>query len=734
MKWILLIIIGLSSLNGFADVKLQPIFGDNMVLQRNSTANFWGTANSGESITVSGSWGDSAKTAADNNGKWKIKLKTPDAGGPFTVIIQGKNKITFKNVMSGEVWLCTGQSNMDCDMNFFKDTKEAIANANYPQIRLFNVRKKTSNTPLKTLGGSWGICSPRTVKGFSATGYFFGLKLYKELNIPIGLIECAWGGTRIEAWTPWEKQKDNSRLVRERENAAKQAKAYDEAKEKSIYNKTKEKYKTDLKDWNDGGKKGRRPRWLRFKQHPLKTANYSSNLYNGMMNPLAPYTVKGAIWYQGEANARRASEYAGQLGIMIKSWRKKWGQGNFPFYSVQLPGFRKAWTTPVEEGPSRNWAFIREAFADAAKNVPNSGMAITIDIGEANDIHPQQKSKVGERLARLALNKDYGRKDVVWTGPIMKSCEFKDSRAIISFETGGSPLAARNGEKIKGFALYDSNSDMFVNANAKIVKNDMLEVSSKKVKTPTIVYYAWAQNPTGVNLINKEGLPASPFRYGKKPEFNLLKQCMPEVEKEYELVYEIDAKSARCKSGTQFIYKKNNSAKVKGPFKKLAYFLGLRDKAGNVKYAFVEMDPFTDDVKKIGVPDKVSGARFQCPVKNVKVKSNVPEVKTGNFPDACNIEFWDCNYSGTNAKKIPGASNKFDFGDIIGASVSPGYGSMQIHNNQEGQSIICFNNFKAGRNADVGIGNSKSSRAADWTFAKNANTYSVAELKVLIKK
>ncbi len=731
MKWKLLILMGVLSLNLFADVKLQPIFGDNMVLQRNSTANFWGTANSGENINVSGSWGESAKTATDNNGKWKIKLKTPDAGGPFTVSIQGKNKITFKNVMSGEVWLCTGQSNMDCGLCFFKDTKEAIANANYPQIRFFNVRRKTSNTPLKTLGGNWSICSPRTAKWFSATGYFFGLKLYKELNIPIGLIECAWGGTGVETWTPWEKQNTNPRLIKQRKNAAKQVLTYDEPKEKKIYNESYDKYKIALKSWNDGGKKGSIPRRPRLKRHPLNHANYPSNLYNGMISPLAPYTVKGAIWYQGENNAGRANQYAEQLAVMVQAWREKWGQGNFPFYFVQLPGFQNPWTKPVEEA---SWALMREEFANAAKKIPNAGMAITIDIGEANDIHPQQKSKVGERLARLALNKDYGKKNVIWTGPIMKLCKFKDGKVIISFETGGSPLAARNGEKIKGFALYDSKSDMFVNVNAKIVKNDTLEVSSKKVKTPTIVYYAWAQNPTGVNLINKEGLPASPFRYGKKPEVNLLKQCMPEVEKEYELVYEIDAKNAKCKNRTQFIYKKNNSDKVKGPFKKLAYFLGLRDKVGNVKYAFVEMTPFTDDVKKIGVPDKASGARFQCPVKNVKVKSNVPEVKTGNFPDACNIEFWDCNYGGTNAKKIPGASNKFDFGDIIGTSVSPGYGSMQIHNNQEKQSIICFNNFKAGRNADVGIGNSKSPRAADWTFTKNANKYSVAELKVLIKK
>jgi len=731
MKLKLLIIMGFLSSSLFADVKLEPVFGDNMVLQRNTSVNFWGTADSGEKVTISGSWGNSAEATADAYGKWKLQIKTPDAGGPFTVDIQGKNKITFKNVMSGEVWLCTGQSNMDCHMAFFKDTKEAIANSDYPDIRFFVVGKKSSNIPLETLKGSWALCTPKTTAGFSATGYFFGLKLYKELNIPIGLIECAWGGTRVEAWIPWEKQKDNPRLVRERENAAKQAEVYNEVEERKIYNEAKEKYKVALKAWNESDKKAPCPRhYRRFKQHPLKHANYSSNLYNGMTSPLIPYTVKGGVWYQGESNAGHANEYADQLGVMITSWREKWGQGDFPFYVVQLPGYKKAWTTPVEEGAS--WALMREAFAAFAKNVPNTGMAITIDIGEASDIHPQQKSKVGERLARLALYKDYGKKDVVWTGPIMQSCEFKDGKAVIKFETGGSPLAVRNNEEIKGFALCDDNGE-FIEADAKIIGDDTVEVISEKVKIPTIVYYAWAYNPEGVNLINKEGLPASPFRYGKKPEINLLQNLMPDVEKEYELVYDINPKSARCKGGTQFVYKKDNSDKIKGPFKKVAYFLALRNKAGKTEYVFAEMDPFTDDVKKIGVPDKASGAYFQCPVKNVKVKSNVPEIKTGDFPEGCNIEFWDCNYGGGNAKKVPGATNKHDFGDSVSTSVSPGYGSMQIHNNREKQSIICFNNFRAGANADVGIGNSDTEKAQDWTFTKNANKCSVAELKVLVK-
>lgn len=683
MKGKLIFCLGILSSILLADVEIQPIFGDNMVLQRNSTVNLWGTAKPGERVNITTSWKKSAKFNTLKDGKWKIELKTPDAGGPHTITIRGKNTIKINNIMFGEVWLCTGQSNMDCDMKFFKDTKDAIAKSNYPDIRFFVVEKKVSKEPVEELKGKWTVCTPETTAGFSATGYFFGLKLYQELKVPIGLIECAWGGTRIEAWTPWDKQKDIPRLV------------------------------NDLKNTKKPG-----------------DPNLPSTLYNGMTNPLTPFTVKGAIWYQGESNAGNANEYADQLALMISSWREKWGQGDFPFYFVQLPGFQTVWSNPVEENAS--WALLREAFANAAEKVPNTGMAITIDIGEEKDIHPQQKSKVGERLARLALKKDYG-KDIAWSGPIMKSCEFKDGKAIVKFETGGSPLAAKDSKVVKGFAFCDSNG-AFTRARAQITGDDTIEVFSEEVKNPTIVYYAWAQNPAGVNLINKDGLPASPFRYGTKPVINLMKQIIPEeIIKQYELVYEINPKSAICKDGTKFVYTKDNSDKVNGPFKKVAYFLALRNSKAEMKYVFVEMDPFTDDIKKIGVPDKASGARFQQPLKNVKVKSNVEGVKNGKFEDGCNIEFWDCNYAPENEKKIEGATNKYDFGDTIKTDVSPGYGSMQIHNNKEKQTIFSFSNFRAGSNADLGIGNSKEGNP-DWTFTKSANKHQVAELKVFIKK
>lgn len=519
MKWYILLAMGVFATGVLADVKFQSIFGNNMVLQRNTSTNFWGTASPGEQVTVTGSWGQSATVITGKNGEWKLKLKTPKAGGPFTIIMQGNNRRVLHNVMSGEVWLCTGQSNMDSCMGRFRDTREVIAKSNFANIRFFDVRKKTSNVPLKTLGGNWQVCTPETTRRFSATGYFFGLELYKKLNIPIGLIECTRGGSCIESWTPWEKQRNNSRLIKERKQAGEQIKTYNEANENEKYRlgkarQGKARYEELKRAWFKGGKKGKEPRRVYFLKHPLNRINYSSNLYNGMLHPLVPFSIKGVIWYQGESNANRTGEYAKQLEIMITAWRELWNQGNFPFYSVQLPRFWKVWTTPVEE--KANWALMREAFAMVTQTVPNTGMAITIDTGEANDVHPQEKSKVGDRLARLALSRDYGRNDVVRCGPVMKSCRFKTGKAIVKFETYGSALAVRNGEKLNGFALC-TDSGKFVSAEGVIVGCNTVEVTAAQVDKPTLVYYAWGNNPKGVNLINQAGLPASPFRFGKKP-------------------------------------------------------------------------------------------------------------------------------------------------------------------------------------------------------------------------
>ena len=722
LGWMMVLMV---SAAGWADVKLPALFADHMVLQRQDRVPVWGWAEPGETIAITASWGAQATARANDAGEWRTRLSTPAAGGPYTMQIKGKNSLEFTDILIGEVWLCSGQSNMGMTVSGCIHAKEEIAAANYPRIRLLQVKLTTADTPQKDASmRPWAACSPKTVPSFTAAGYFFGRKLYQELNIPIGLINSSWGGTCIEAWTPWESQADDASVL-----ARKQS--WDQRDAVFNLEEAKKRYEVDRKAWSAwirGGKKGKAPRRPRPPIRPRLDRNYPSNLYNAMIHPLAPFAIRGVIWYQGEANAGAGAAYRVQLERLITSWRKLW-QRDFPFYFVQLPNFRDPWTAPVENG---SWAEIRESFMKTAKEVPGTGMAITIDIGEAKNIHPKNKQDVGDRLARLALHDIYGRTEGAWCGPVFRSCTFKDGKAIVTFDTGGAPLAVKGGGELQGFALTGANG-IPVKAAATIVGDDTVEVQAPGVSDPCMVHYAWANNPTGVNLANADGLPASPFRFGQVPPFDVFAKLLPEEAAAYHLVYAFDPLAGRLVDGnTRFVYDQDRSATVTKPFRKVAYFLALQDMQGKVTYAFVSMDPFVEDAKKIGVPCKSVGARFQTLVSGGLVKSNVPDVVAGRFDQGLNIEFWDCNYGPANQAKVKGADDAiYDFGDMMGTDRSPGYGCMQIHNWKEKQSIICFNRFGAMQNNDVGIGNS-SGKTRDWTFTSSAKHYARGQFLVLI--
>ena len=315
--------------------------------------------------------------------------------------------------MTGDVWVCSGQSNMGWTVSRSNNAKEEIANAKYPNIRLFSVKRTVSLKPLDNVSGKWAECSPKTVGGFSAAGYFFGRTIYKDLKIPIGLINTSWGCTCIETWTPWSAQKNIPTAISRKSRGDIGAKTYDLTKEKAKYKKNLEAWKPKYAAFKKSGKKGRGPRRPRFYGHPHKSANYPVNLYNAMLHPLAPFAIKGAIWYQGESNAGGARYYRKQMEALITSWRKLWKQGDFPFYFVQLPNYQAPTTKPVQDSP---WPQMREAFMLTAKEVPNTGMAITIDVGEAKDIHPKNKQDVGDRSWSCSPQKDNMAKTL--SGPV----------------------------------------------------------------------------------------------------------------------------------------------------------------------------------------------------------------------------------------------------------------------------------------------------------------------------
>ncbi|MHC4167688.1 MAG: sialate O-acetylesterase [Planctomycetota bacterium] len=488
----------------FADVRLPAVIGDNMVLQRGEKVSIWGWADPGEEVMVSVSWTTMKwSVTADKKGEWSFKMNSPKTGGPYKMTLRGKNEINLDNIMSGEVWVCSGQSNMAMAVQSSNNSKEEIAAADYPNIRLFTVTRKVAPKPLKDCQGRWASCSPETVPGFSAVGYFFGRELYKELKVPIGLIHTSWGGTPAEAWTNREVLEAEADfepiLTRQAERLA-------------DFPRAKEEHAKKLEDWKLAAEKAkaeetkppRRPRAPLGPDDPHSPAG----LYNGMISPLIPYGIAGAIWYQGESNAGRAYQYRKLFPAMIKNWRKDWKQGNFPFLFVQLANFM---ATKPEPGESA-WAELREA-QTMTLSLPNTGMATIIDIGEAKDIHPKNKQDVGKRLALWALARTY-KKDVVPSGPIYRSMIVDGGEAMLNFDHVGGGLVARGGEALKGFAIAGADRK-FVWADAKIMGNTIV-VRSDDVPELVAVRYAWADNPV-CNLYNKEDLPAGPFRTDSWP-------------------------------------------------------------------------------------------------------------------------------------------------------------------------------------------------------------------------
>ncbi|MCX6326937.1 MAG: sialate O-acetylesterase [Bacteroidia bacterium] len=454
----------------------------------------WGLAGKDEKITVS-IGNNIAQTTADINGRWMVKLKPMKAGGPFNLKVSGENVLEFSNVLVGDVWLCSGQSNMEFEVRRSVNSEKEIANSDYHGIRLFSVDQvSNADSTRNDVNGEWLECNSNTIDDFSAVAYFFGRDLQKEINVPIGLIDNAWGGTRIEAWTSREALK---RL----DCGRKELEAYaSESQQKDTF--TIKINKDKIRDLKETRTKGNTNDSKPKKQKSaLKNSHSVSSLFNCMIYPLIPYGIKGVIWYQGEANSKskqNAIDYGQLLPNMIKNWRKDWGQGDFPFIFVQLPNFQS----------NGFWPLVRESMLQTYLSEKKTGMAVAIDLGEKDNGHPSNKQDVGHRLLLQALDIAYEQKDIVSQGPIFKSMKIKNGEAILSFEHIGSGLTT-NKKELKGFTIAGSDKQ-FYEAEANIIRDKVI-IHNKNVKDPVAVRYAWENNPE-YSLYNKEELPASPFR------------------------------------------------------------------------------------------------------------------------------------------------------------------------------------------------------------------------------
>ena len=496
----------------WATVSTPSVFGDHMVLQQGKSLPVWGKADPGEKVAVTLN-GKTETATACAAGRWMVKLpKMKAGGGPYELKIQGAdNTLTFTDVLVGEVWVGSGQSNMQWTVENSANSDHEIANANYPKIRLFDVKRTVATTPQDNCEGSWVICTPESIPEFSAVLYFFGKELHQQLDgVPMGLVHTSWGGTPAESWTSrsmLESDPDLAGMVKHWDKLLAQ------------YPAAKTAYDTAMEEWKKGAEQAKaagipepkKPDAPRGPDHPW----LASGLYNAMIAPLVPYAIQGSIWYQGESNAGRAYQYRKLFPAMITDWRNAWGQGPFPFYFVQLANFTDVLPDPAES----EWAELREA-QTMTLSLKNTGMATIIDIGEAKDIHPKNKQDVGKRLALNALAKDYGKK-VVWSGPMYKSMKVKGDRVAVKFDHADGGLSARDGDKLKGFAIAGADKK-FVWADA-VVKGKTVVVSSPQVAKPVAVRYAWANNPV-CNLVNGKGLPASPFRTDEWPGLTVSKK------------------------------------------------------------------------------------------------------------------------------------------------------------------------------------------------------------------
>lgn len=457
-------------------LKLASLFSSDMVLQQQADAAIWGQAAPNGKVSISVSWSKKVYEAtADSAGSWKTRIKTPKAGGPHSVIVEsGGETVELKNVLSGEVWFCSGQSNMQWKMRGFGKElwQEDVEQANYPDIRFCQVDSVIALEPQDSVKAKWTVCDPSTAYEYSAVAFFFGRELHEELKVPIGLVSVNWGGSSAEAWT--SKEVLSSEFPEFNARMDEFPKMIEETG--MLYSRS-----------------GKKPKGLNHRNPTV--------LYNGMIEPLVSFGMRGVIWYQGESNVKQPVQYRTLFPAMIKDWRDRWGIGEFPFYYVQIAPFN------YKNEPFSS-AFLREAQM-MTLSLPNTGMAVTMDVGNPTNIHPREKKPVAHRLALLALAKDYGKTDLVYSGPLYKACKVEGKKIRLAFDHIGGGLVSRDSAALTHFTIAGEDK-VFVEAEA-VIDGSTIVVRAEDVSKPVAVRFGWG-NADMPNLSNKEGLPASSFR------------------------------------------------------------------------------------------------------------------------------------------------------------------------------------------------------------------------------
>ena len=653
-----------------AAVTMPRVFGDNMVLQQGQRVPVWGKAAPGEKVTVSFA-GQTVTVTADAQGRWKTALAPLTAcaeGAEFRVA--GENALMFKNVVVGEVWFCSGQSNMEFTMSSrrkVKDWQKEVAAANWPLIRHFNVAHKVSREPLDDVEAVWETTTPQTIPPQSAVAFFFGETLHKTLKVPVGLINSSWGGTGIEPWTPAG-------------------------------------HPDDLWMLQNFGK------WNRPQDVPTV-------LWNGMVAGLVPFAIKGAIWYQGCHNMRDGDVYTDKTVSLVRGWRREWGQGDFPYFLVQLAPYR--YNNAKDTALPR----MQEAQARVPEKVPNSGYTVINDVGDVNDIHPTDKRTVGMRMADQALDRVYGKFTRPWRTPTLKGYKVEGNALRVSLADADG-LKTRDGLPPNEFEVRGI-CGAWVPAQAKIEGADVV-LTADGVAEPLAMRFA-AYNGSTPNLVNGAGLPVGPFRCGAPVPMGAAEK-LPEL-KGMTCVqrYDIPVKTDFARQPPKVLASKDGVTRV-------AYLLELQDQRGETSFVMASMDAFAPKSDDLVLTAKPGARRYRQSVANLVVRTNTSAVKSlTNAADGF-IEFYNCSYTAKRSATPAGGDDKvFDYNDTPTNPSRFGFGCLQVHDLAAKKTIFSFNHFNNAKVAcDVGIGSATTGNP-DWTFSANAGEYKARRVSVWVK-
>ena len=695
-----------------ADVSLPGFFGDHMVMQRDAELRIWGWCDADEAVRVTLN-GEEASTKGRPDGTWKVTLPAMEANStPLTLQVKGNNVININDVLIGEVWLCSGQSNMEWTVAASTNRDAEIEAAEFPLIRHLKIAHRPSTVPLENVTAPWTVCSPAVAGTYTAAGYFMAKKLHQELGVPIGLINSSWGGTKVEPWTPPVGFKEVPALSDIYESVLGRTPGTEQYKNAmSTFIEANEAWNQEANSALSTGQPIDLSPSFPDRLKPFTSHQDPTMLYNGMIHALVGYPIRGAIWYQGESNHTDGMLYFEKKKALINGWRTLWDQGEFPFYYVQI--------APFQYGNEDSTILARFWEAQAAvQQLPNTGMVVINDIATLNDIHPPNKQDVGKRLAMLALKNDYGMKDLVANSPELESIALAGNELLIKFKNTGGGLKTRDGKSPTHFEIIGPGTRTFVKANAS-VNGNTVTLSADGVTAPAAFRFGW-NKLAEPNLTGGTGLPVGTCRGGDEPDF----LSLISINDDYELVYELDLSKLQNK----ITYSTDRSGDV-SEFARIGYLIELESETTGSQKLFVSMDAFTDDVSKIAVPQFSAGAFFQQPVKGVESYSTVSSLNREGIEG--NIEFWSGNYATQNTAGVPGASGAiYDTGDSMGEPLN-GYGSMQVHDTAGKQTLFAINHWGAGDGADIGIGNSGGSHR-DWTFSSNAGSYSAKSLKVYV--